>query len=47
MASYVVLSEKKIAMLVDYNFEKYRGDLVYYNGKKTMTVDTDVSAIYD
>ena len=47
VASYVVLSEKKIAMLVDYNFEKYRGDLVYYNGKKTMTVDTDVSAIYD
>lgn len=42
---YQPLGAESIAVLVDYNFEKYRGDLKVYNGKELKTVDTDVNLI--
>lgn len=42
----VMLDGGRIALLVDYDSRKMRGDLLIYDGKKTITVDDDVSGIF-
>lgn len=38
--------EKGIAMLSDYSTSRMKGDLSYYNGKETYTIDSDVSCFF-
>ena len=42
---YETMENGIVAMLGDYNFEKYKGDLKIHNGKELKTVDTDVTYI--
>ena len=42
VGQYHAFGEKDIAMLSDYSTSRMRGDLSYYNGKETYTIDTDV-----
>ena len=42
---YEVIKDGNIAYLADYSFKKHRGDLFVFNGRKSIAVDTDVTAI--
>ena len=39
---YYAFGENSVAMLTEYNYDRMKGDLRYYNGKETYMVDTDV-----
>ena len=45
VADYLKLEDNSIAVLVDYNFSKNRGDLKLYHNGKMKSLDTDVTAI--
>lgn len=45
VALYRTNDKNEIALLVDYNFKKYRGDLKLYRNEKIIPVDTDVATI--
>lgn len=43
---FVPINENHIAYLIDYRFEREKGDLMLYNGKKKpVPIDTDVTAL--
>lgn len=44
--SFQYKGRKKIAAIVNYDINTEKGDLYYYNGKKSMMVDTDIAAIF-
>lgn len=46
VGQYHAFGEKDIAMLSDYSTSRMRGDLSYYNGKETYTIDTDVYGFF-
>ena len=46
MTYYDVMGEKAIVMLSDYDFDRHTGDLLYFQGKKCETVETDVQAFF-
>ncbi len=45
VAEYEANENGEIALLVDYNYKKYRGDLKLYKNKKIESVDSDVFGI--
>lgn len=45
VADYYVFDDDQIALLVDYNFKRSKGDLKLYNNGKLKDIDTDVAAI--
>lgn len=45
VAGYLSLDDDRIALLVDYNFNKYKGDLKLYSNGKIKDIDTDVTSI--
>ena len=44
--TFTAFGEDCIVMLSDYNFERGSGDLLYYNGKETKTLESDVTAYF-
>lgn len=44
---YGVLSDGSVAYLADYSYKKERGDLFVFTGRKSIAVDTDVTAIVE
>lgn len=43
---YGVVKGGKVAYLTDYNFKRYRGDLMLFDGKNSSQIDTDVNCIF-
>lgn len=43
---YGVVKGGKVAYLTDYNFRRYRGDLMLFDGKNSSQIDTDVTCIF-
>lgn len=42
---YVILDENRIAMIQDYSYNSNEGDLIYYNGKKTIRLENNVTSL--
>ena len=41
-----VMDEDTVLFLTEYNNDRNRGDLRYYNGKTAETIDVDVRAVF-
>ena len=45
VASFLIMDDSHMFYLTDYSSRRYKGTLMFYNGRKSTQIDEDVAAI--